>query len=44
MAGGDILLDGRNLSSLSHQVLRNGVAMVQQDPVVLAASFLTTSH
>ncbi len=41
---GDILLDGRNLSSLSHQVLRNGIAMVQQDPVVLAASFLTTSH
>lgn len=36
---GDILLDGRNLSSLSHQVLRNGIAMVQQDPVVLAASF-----
>ncbi|MEQ5234892.1 SmdB family multidrug efflux ABC transporter permease/ATP-binding protein [Providencia rettgeri] len=36
---GDILLDGRHLSSLSHQVLRNGIAMVQQDPVVLAASF-----
>ncbi|ENU1226876.1 MULTISPECIES: SmdB family multidrug efflux ABC transporter permease/ATP-binding protein [Providencia] len=36
---GDILLDGRNLSSLSHQVLRQGIAMVQQDPVVLAASF-----
>ncbi|HHE6469592.1 TPA: SmdB family multidrug efflux ABC transporter permease/ATP-binding protein [Providencia rettgeri] len=36
---GNILLDGRNLSSLSHQVLRNGIAMVQQDPVVLAASF-----
>ncbi|MEX9911144.1 MULTISPECIES: SmdB family multidrug efflux ABC transporter permease/ATP-binding protein [Providencia] len=36
---GDILIDGRNLSSLSHQVLRQGIAMVQQDPVVLAASF-----
>ncbi|MBQ0536210.1 MULTISPECIES: SmdB family multidrug efflux ABC transporter permease/ATP-binding protein [Providencia] len=36
---GDILLDGRDLSSLSHQVLRHGIAMVQQDPVVLAASF-----
>ncbi|HEF8773071.1 MULTISPECIES: SmdB family multidrug efflux ABC transporter permease/ATP-binding protein [Providencia] len=36
---GEILLDGRPLHSLSHQVLRNGIAMVQQDPVVLAASF-----
>ncbi|EKT53511.1 SmdB family multidrug efflux ABC transporter permease/ATP-binding protein [Providencia sneebia] len=36
---GQILLDGRPLHSLSHQVLRNGIAMVQQDPVVLAASF-----
>lgn len=36
---GEILLDGRSLHSLSHQVLRNGIAMVQQDPVVLAASF-----
>lgn len=36
---GEILLDGRDLNSLSHQVLRNGIAMVQQDPVVLAASF-----
>ncbi|PHM63075.1 SmdB family multidrug efflux ABC transporter permease/ATP-binding protein [Xenorhabdus ishibashii] len=37
---GEIYLDGRPISSLSHAVLRNGVAMVQQDPVVLAASFL----
>ncbi|MDC9595930.1 SmdB family multidrug efflux ABC transporter permease/ATP-binding protein [Xenorhabdus anantnagensis] len=37
---GEIYLDGRPVSSLSHTVLRNGVAMVQQDPVVLAASFL----
>ncbi|WP_086111406.1 SmdB family multidrug efflux ABC transporter permease/ATP-binding protein [Xenorhabdus beddingii] len=37
---GEIYLDGRPVSSLSHAVLRNGVAMVQQDPVVLAASFL----
>lgn len=36
---GEILLDGRSLHSLSHQVLRNGIAIVQQDPVVLAASF-----
>ncbi|ELX8379278.1 SmdB family multidrug efflux ABC transporter permease/ATP-binding protein [Providencia vermicola] len=36
---GEILLDGRPLHSLSHQVLRNDIAMVQQDPVVLAASF-----
>ncbi|MDR0218845.1 MAG: SmdB family multidrug efflux ABC transporter permease/ATP-binding protein [Enterobacteriaceae bacterium] len=36
---GEIYLDGREVSSLSHAVLRNGVAMVQQDPVVLSASF-----
>ncbi len=36
---GEILLDGRNLESLSHEVLRRGVAMVQQDPVVLADTF-----
>lgn len=36
---GEIYLDGRPVSSLSHAVLRHGVAMVQQDPVVLAASF-----
>ncbi|NHB88153.1 SmdB family multidrug efflux ABC transporter permease/ATP-binding protein [Photorhabdus tasmaniensis] len=36
---GEIYLDGRPVSSLSHSVLRNGVAMVQQDPVVLADSF-----
>ncbi|MBD2813525.1 SmdB family multidrug efflux ABC transporter permease/ATP-binding protein [Xenorhabdus sp. Flor] len=36
---GDIYLDGRSVSSFSHTVLRNGVAIVQQDPVVLAASF-----
>ena len=37
---GDIRLDGRSLSSLSHGVLRQGVAMVQQDPVVMADTFL----
>ncbi|OKP04398.1 SmdB family multidrug efflux ABC transporter permease/ATP-binding protein [Xenorhabdus eapokensis] len=37
---GEIYLDGHPISSLSHAVLRNGVAMVQQDPVVLATSFL----
>ncbi|GAB7209509.1 hypothetical protein OS31_10140 [Dickeya oryzae] len=35
---GEIRLDGRPLSGLSHQVLRQHVAMVQQDPVVLADS------
>ncbi|KNC08539.1 multidrug ABC transporter ATP-binding protein [Klebsiella sp. RIT-PI-d] len=38
---GEIRLDGRPLASLSHATLRHGVAMVQQDPVVLADSFLT---
>lgn len=33
---GEIRLDDRPLSTLSHQVLRQGVAMVQQDPVVMA--------
>ena len=33
---GEIRIDGRPLASLSHNVLRKGVAMVQQDPVVLA--------
>jgi ATP-binding cassette subfamily B multidrug efflux pump len=37
---GEIRLDGRPLHTLSHAVLRQGVAMVQQDPVVLAESFL----
>ncbi|QLX26580.1 SmdB family multidrug efflux ABC transporter permease/ATP-binding protein [Citrobacter freundii] len=37
---GEIRLDGRPLSSLSHGVLRQGVAMVQQDPVVMADTFL----
>jgi len=36
---GEISLDGRPLSQLSHSVLRQGVAMVQQDPVVLADTF-----
>ncbi|QCR36888.1 SmdB family multidrug efflux ABC transporter permease/ATP-binding protein [Nissabacter sp. SGAir0207] len=35
---GQIRLDGRPLDTLSHQTLRQGVAMVQQDPVVLAES------
>ncbi|HGY1166425.1 TPA: SmdB family multidrug efflux ABC transporter permease/ATP-binding protein [Citrobacter braakii] len=37
---GEIRLDGRPLSSLNHDVLRQGVAMVQQDPVVMADTFL----
>jgi len=36
---GEIRIDGRPLASLSHAVLRKGVAMVQQDPVVMADSF-----
>ena len=36
---GEILLDGRPLHSLSHDALRQSVAMVQQDPVVLADTF-----
>jgi len=36
---GEIRLDGRQLTELSHDVLREGVAMVQQDPVVLADTF-----
>ena len=36
---GEIRIDGRPLASLSHGALRQGVAMVQQDPVVLADTF-----
>nr|WP_318379931.1 SmdB family multidrug efflux ABC transporter permease/ATP-binding protein [uncultured Enterobacter sp.] len=36
---GEIRLDWRPLSTLSHDALRNSVAMVQQDPVVMAESF-----
>lgn len=39
LTNGEIRLDGRPLDTLSHSVLRQGVAMVQQDPVVLADSF-----
>lgn len=39
LTNGEIRLDGRPLDTLSHRVLRQGVAMVQQDPVVLADSF-----
>ncbi|MNE51374.1 Multidrug resistance-like ATP-binding protein MdlB [compost metagenome] len=37
---GEVRLDGRPLSSLSHATLRQGIAMVQQDPVVIAESVL----
>jgi ABC-type multidrug transport system, ATPase and permease components len=37
---GEIRLDGRPLSTLGHSALRQGVAMVQQDPVVMADTFL----
>ncbi|EXU76981.1 SmdB family multidrug efflux ABC transporter permease/ATP-binding protein [Erwinia mallotivora] len=36
---GEISLDGRPLNTLSHPVLRQGVVLVQQDPVVLADTF-----
>lgn len=39
LSTGEICLDGRPISTLSHATLRKGVAMVQQDPVVLADSF-----
>lgn len=39
LTSGEIRLDGRPLATLSHDTLRRGVAMVQQDPVVLADSF-----
>ncbi|AFP85714.1 ABC-type multidrug transport system, ATPase and permease component [secondary endosymbiont of Heteropsylla cubana] len=33
---GTLFLDGRSIETLSQQVLRQGVAMVQQDPVIIA--------
>lgn len=39
LSQGEIMLDGRPLDSLSHTALRGSVAMVQQDPVVLADTF-----
>lgn len=36
LSHGEIYLDDRPLNSLSHETLRSGIAMVQQDPVVLA--------
>lgn len=39
LTAGEIRLDGRELSTLSHESLRHGIAMVQQDPVVTADSF-----
>lgn len=39
LSKGAILLDGRSLPTLSHAALRDSVAMVQQDPVVLADTF-----
>ena len=37
---GSIELDGRPLRQLTHDALRGSVAMVQQDPVVLADTLL----
>jgi len=36
---GEILLDNRPLVALSHRVLRSGVSLVAQDPIILADSF-----
>ncbi|HEY0211798.1 SmdB family multidrug efflux ABC transporter permease/ATP-binding protein [Acerihabitans sp.] len=36
LSQGGLLLDGRPIASLTHRVLRQGVAIVQQDPVVMA--------
>ncbi|MGL4625019.1 MAG: SmdB family multidrug efflux ABC transporter permease/ATP-binding protein [Plesiomonas shigelloides] len=38
VAQGQIALGGQPIAQLSHDVLRRDIAMVQQDPVVLAAS------
>ncbi|MFC6378250.1 SmdB family multidrug efflux ABC transporter permease/ATP-binding protein [Tatumella terrea] len=40
IAEGEITLDGRKISQLSHAVLRKGIGMVQQDPVILADTLL----
>lgn len=37
---GEVRLDDRPLGQYSHQALRRGIAMVQQDPVVLADTLL----
>jgi len=37
---GEVRLDGRLLSSLSHHTLRQGMAMVQQEPAVITESVL----
>ena len=39
LSEGRIRLDGRPLETLSHGALRQGIAMVQQDPVVMADTF-----
>ncbi|HKS32120.1 MAG TPA: SmdB family multidrug efflux ABC transporter permease/ATP-binding protein [Enterobacteriaceae bacterium] len=39
LSEGRICLDGRPLETLSHGALRQGIAMVQQDPVVMADTF-----
>ncbi|VFP87437.1 Multidrug resistance-like ATP-binding protein MdlB [Candidatus Erwinia haradaeae] len=41
LSEGEIYLDSRPISSLSHSALRKSIAMVQQDPVVLADTFFS---
>ncbi|PPI86323.1 SmdB family multidrug efflux ABC transporter permease/ATP-binding protein [Candidatus Pantoea edessiphila] len=37
---GEIYLDNRPINQLTHSVLRNGVSIVQQEPIILADSLL----
>ncbi|CAL4324841.1 Multidrug resistance-like ATP-binding protein MdlB [Buchnera aphidicola (Eriosoma grossulariae)] len=38
---GEIYFDNRPLYSLSHKLLRNSISMVQQDPIILADTFMS---
>jgi ATP-binding cassette, subfamily B, multidrug efflux pump len=38
LTAGQLYIDNRPLASLSHAVLRNGIAMVQQDPMIFPVS------
>ncbi|MXP51359.1 SmdB family multidrug efflux ABC transporter permease/ATP-binding protein [Pantoea sp. SoEX] len=40
ITSGNIYFDNRPINQLTHSVLRNGIAMVQQEPVILADSLL----
>ncbi|WP_343152568.1 SmdB family multidrug efflux ABC transporter permease/ATP-binding protein [Buchnera aphidicola] len=36
---GKIFIDGNNINSLSYQTIKEGILMVQQDPIILADTF-----